>query len=268
MDNKYTKFRNIYLIVLSIVVVASILIGCYIHLSGHHKSGLFTKKTSKSGSIAEMIDIKDNFEDIDIDVDIADITFEYGDSYTVSYNYKDYEAPTVEVKNNTLLIKEKASNTNFSNANQIDCSITITIPEATKLSDIEIKAACGNIEFDDIECDDLTLFANLGNIELSGITCNDLTVDADCGSIEFNNSTMNNIKANADMGAIEFAGVTFDNADMKADMGAIEVSGTFNALTAKCDLGAIEVKTTKPVDDVDLDLKASLGSVTVNGKEW
>jgi len=266
-NNKYTKFKNIYLIVISIIIVLSIIAGCYMHLS---KGGfnIGKKNSGKSGNASsEVIKIDKGFSEIEIDVDIADLTFEYGDKYCVEYDYKDYNPPKVNVDGNTLQISEKAGVKNF-NTTDADCSITIIIPKGTVLEDISIKLDCGNIEFSDLQCEDLTISADLGNVELSNITCKDLSVDADCGNIEFDNSTMDKVTASADMGAITFTKVTFTDGDMTADMGAIEVSGDFNSLKANCDLGAIEIETDKNVNDIDLDLNASLGSITVNGKTW
>ena len=277
MDNKYTKFKTIYLIVISAIVVISIIAGCYYHLSSginfkFGKHSFSSNSGNKKGSTVvyeESKTLGSDIKNITIKADVADLSIEYGDAYKVDYRYVDYNAPQVEVDGKNLKITEKAGiKSHPANVQDIDCTLKITIPEGCTLEDIDIDIDCGNIQYEDIICEDLILDADLGNIQLEHITCDDLKVNADLGNVEFTDSTIKNIEANADCGAITFENCTFKKGDMNADLGSIVVSGDFESLKASCNLGSIDIVSIKPEDDLDLDLKADLGSITVNGKIW
>jgi DUF4097 and DUF4098 domain-containing protein YvlB len=150
------------------------------------------------------------------------------------------------VENGTLVVKQSNEHVKWTDYNNSECEITITLPEGTELTSASLTMDMGNLEIYDINVADMTITANMGNIELSNIITENLNIEADMGNIELKDCSVT-------VGTYE------------ASMGNIEADGNFSSIQAVCDMGAISI-TGDNLKEVRMDLETSLGSIEINGK--
>jgi len=261
METKEPKWKTPLLIVLSCITGLAIIYGIFFNCIGGFSF------TNSKNIVTGSIDLDGKVESIEIDLDIGDISIEYGDKASIDYECPEKLIPKANIENGVLEIKSpKNVNLRFKEAKNTEYKYVIIIPKGTELKNIEMDMDCGNIEFNDIKAGFIEINADLGNVELGNIECSSFEVVADLGNIEIKDSTLGNTKAKADLGSVEFKNVAFDKGEFVADMGSIFVSGDYADITAKCSMGAVNVETDRPESEVKFDLKADMGSVTINGK--
>ena len=189
----------------------------------------------------------ERFNSISLELDAGDIIIEKGKSFNVSYRYPSNALPEIKVSGDKLVVKQKMKNIHLKD---LDCSLTITVPEGEELEgingDLDVcSLKINGFLFDTSSKIDIT--TDVGSIEFADCTFGDLKIDADVGNILFDACTFKELKATGDVGDIEINKCTFDSAEW--------------------DAGSITVETDKPVKDEKMDLKVSIGDVTVNGAD-
>lgn len=271
--NNLRIWKNIYLIILTLVTIGCIIYGIVRHT---FKARHWFSSDEDYQKTDEMTVLNiETFDDIMLNVAIGDLRIVYGDAYQVEYNYPEKLKPEVKVHDGVLTIDQKQGNDgvniiglgSLSMPTDMDYDLVITIPEDKKIGDVNLSMDMGNIQIDDICMEDLTIDADMGNIEANQISFAKLDIDADMGNIEMNEVAFDRGECDADMGSIELKNAAFDRLECDADMGSIEIDGDFQKLTANCSMGSITVTTKEDPDDLTLDLSADMGVVTVNGKD-
>jgi len=246
--------KAIYICILVIVTIIAVGYGIYRNYGLNFKVGKFTffgKTYAGSGDFVEnTIDINslDSFEKITIDASIGELVIEEGDSPEIYYHYLEERVPEIEVKDGELKIVQKnPSNVNVNN-NTNDL-LKIVLPKDSHYTKVDISLDLGSITIDDIDADVLDIEAGLGAVETNKCNFDELTIDAS-------------------LGAVELRKTNIANGDINADLGSVEVDGTLNVLKVNCDLGSIEIKSDNTLNPDNLNLTASLGSISVNGKSY
>ena len=256
-DKRGTGF---YLTLLTVVTVICIIIGCVLHLGfGFSRSG---SGKMKSDEVAA-----ERFKSISLELDAGDVIIEKGKSFNVSYRYPSNALPEIKVSGDKLVVKQKMKNIHL---NDLDCSLTITVPEGEELEGINGNLDVCSLKVNGFIFDtssEIDITTDVGSIEFADCTFGDLKLDSDVGSISLDACTFKKLKAAGDVGNIDINKCTFDSADCKTDTGSINISGSFSSLICKCDIGSITVETDKPVKNETMDLKVSGGDITVNGED-
>ena len=126
--------KNLYLILLTIITLASAIIGILIHViipagswfadfDEHYDSDDFITGSTTSEEL-------DAFQSIDFDINVADITITSGDTYTISYQTsKKKLIPSYEIKDGTLYVKQASAKTLHGLTNNTSCTLMITVPK-------------------------------------------------------------------------------------------------------------------------------------------
>ena len=94
------KTAKIYITIITIITIAAIIIGMCINVFDGGFSG---------EQHSDTVSITDNISNIDINVDAANVTVEYGDTPSVVYDIYGKKAPDISVNNGTLSVN---ANTN------------------------------------------------------------------------------------------------------------------------------------------------------------
>ena len=260
MTTKEKKGTGFFLAILTVVTVACIIVGCILHLGfGFSRSG---SGKMKSDEVAA-----ERFKSISLELDAGDVIIEKGKSFRVSYRYPSNALPEIKVSGDKLVVKQKMNNIHL---NDLDCSLTITVPEGEELEDINGDLDVCSLKVNGFIFDtssEIDITTDVGSIEFADCTFGDLKLDSDVGSISLDACTFKKLKAAGDVGNIDINKCTFDSADCKTDTGSINISGSFSSLICKCDIGSITVETDKPVKNETMDLKVSGGDITVNGED-
>ena len=260
MTKREKRGTGFYLTLLTVITVICIVIGCVLHL------GIGFPRFGAGKMTGDEIETE-SFKSVSLALDAGDVVIKKGKSFNVSYRYPSKCLPEIKVSDGKLTVKQKMKNIHL---NDLDCSLTITVPEGVELEDIDGDMDVCSLEingfiFDTSSKIDIT--TDVGSIEFADCTFGDLKIEADVGNILLDTCTFKKLTANGDVGDIEINTCTFDSADCKTDTGSISISGSFSDLTCKSDAGSIAVETDKPVKDEKMDLKVSTGSVTVNGED-
>ncbi len=285
---KNTIWRTIYLVVLTLVTICVVVVSSVARLgkwawdigssigSGFHFNGFqFVIADATSEEWTDM----DEFQSIELDVDIAGVVITVGDEYKLSMKYPKEVMPTFEVKDGVLTIKQ----TNDKNLKPKGNSIEIEIPKdknlesisgeisagSIQMKDLEVKnfnlnVDAGNVELDNVWGDNFKVTASAGNVELEDIKVKTLVLDADMGRIEVKDATFTSATVSADLGDVKLKDITCTKADVKANLGSVIIKGTFDELEASADMGSVTVNAKNA--DCKVDLSASMGSVSFNGK--
>ncbi|MEE1079349.1 MAG: DUF4097 family beta strand repeat-containing protein [Agathobacter sp.] len=234
--------RKIYLTIISLITVFCIIFGCLIHFGGFFHNIPFMNFSvgnfhigdfSLSGltDLGEDVDFAEEleaFSDLDIDMDIMDVTITSGNSYAIEFQAPERLAPEFEMVGNRLHVyQDKIHNVNIDSH---PLHLTITIPR-----DAEI---------------DLTCEIDVGDFLMENVSINNLDVACDVGDMEIQNTSAKYFKLSSDVG------------DVRLDSFA-STDGEIN-----CDVGDIKANFTTDLDDTSLDLRTDVGDVKVNGQNY
>ncbi|MCR5273703.1 MAG: DUF4097 domain-containing protein [Lachnospiraceae bacterium] len=249
---------KIFMVILSFVTVFCILFGLWLH------TGIFGEASLEAE--VKTVDLEGEISNINIDMDACDFSIVYGDGLYAEYKYPKNYYPKFEVKDDTLFITDESKTRLGFNTNNA-FKLTLTVPENTEFGTIKGDLDAGNIELNDIVCDELKVDADAGNIEFDNIKAEKMKLTADAGNIELNDITADYMVAAVDLGNIELHNVDIPLIEAGVDLGNIEFDGIFDKIDATCSLGNISVETEQDEDDLDLNLECT-GNVQVNGKKW
>ena len=226
--------KGIYLTMITVTTVFCIIFGSIYHFGnifsdipffgiGPDTASDSTKETSSRNL--------GSFDNIVVDVDVADIIISHGKDYTIAYEATRTVVPQCKVKNETLYIEQNAKHRLFGGfgTQNRNCKITITIPENATLADIDLDSGVGSISIDSISADSLSTDTGVGDTEIK---------DCDIESIDADN----------DVGDITLINCSF--VDLDADNS----------------VGDITVGSAKDLSDYDIDLDTDIGDVYVNDR--
>lgn len=285
MEN-YEKVKTIILVTLAIVTVLAIGLGSLL------RSSRVFKSSKGLGPIEEgIVEIKEDFDIISVNLSVAKFDVQYGDTASIYYKIPKNLIPEINVKGNTLEISNAAGNVNLpgdiKSLDNRDYQVTLIIPknseyismdisvncgdinlEKIKLENISVDADFGQISIADLDCTNCEINADMGDISLNNIVAKNLVVDVDCGNIVVDGIECDVVNADNSMGNIEIKEAKAETGEFDVDMGSLTINGDFDEITAGCSMGSIDVTTDKPESQVKLDLDVDMGAVTVNGKEW
>ena len=215
-------------------------------------------------------DITEDFQNIQIDINTADISFYPSEDGKCRVECKENEKfkNSVSVIDNTLTVKEN-ENTNWYDriGFYIDSAkISVYLPEKeynflninASTSDVllgnlttdtvKIKISTGDIKLTDINCGgDLNLDVSTGDIDLKSVICENFTSQGSTGTIKLESVLANNkLSLKRSTGNIEFSGLDASELDIKTSTG--DVFGTLRSdkvFITKSNTGVIKVPKTK-----------------------
>lgn len=178
----------------------------------------------------------EEFNCIDLDIDMANVTIKTGEEFAIEYSL--YEYAKCIVKDKTLIIEEK--NSNFFNVQfdfkNRDTYLTIYIPENVKINIKNIDNSMGNIKISDIKLGELNINADMGKIDIKNVEIESLYVSNSMGDVNFNGIAEDKIIIKCEMGNVNLKGYLKCNIDIESEMGNIDVCTYYNSQNYKCDI--------------------------------
>ena len=280
--------RGAYMAVITVITVCSIILGSLIHLGGlfWRIPGVFGFGSHVGEGTISGVDSIGTFAAAKIEMDAGTLTIVKGSEYKLEFDgYPQGKEPHWEMKGDTLVLTQKmGKGLNLKTMGNLNCSVTLTIPENAN-PDMDIRLAMGSADISDLAFGTMSLDLDMGSCQLSDCSMSGCIVDADMGSCTFTDCSMLGCNMDADMGEItlkscSFTDGTFDadmgnikltdaaftSADCNSDMGNVAVSGSFSDLKAECSMGTVKVTTDAGSENASMDLKTDMGKVTVNGE--
>lgn len=188
--------------------------------------------------------------DVDIDVDLGDVSIQSGDYFGLSMNWEtdNYALRYEQDENGRLKIWGEGTVGIVPGADATAASVTVTLPEGHELEDVTLHTALGDIDcWAEGTARDVDLSTDLGDIYWSGSTgARDVTLHSDMGDVSwYCDGAARDVALSSDMGEI------------------IARVVSVRSLTAETDLGDVDVDL-KEQTDVDYDLSTDMGEVLVN----
>lgn len=222
--------KNIYLTVLMIVTVCCMVFGALYHVAGVFDRGQSATEIDIA-TVDEPID-GEMVESIRADMDMGSLTVRTGDEFHVSYEGKEKYKPSVTVENGTLAIRQNVGGSiSFGfNDNAGDSNLTIVLPKDAVLSNVEVEL-------------------DFGALELDGVSVQNGTLRTDAGDLNVKNCVLGNMTIDMDTGDLDVQQCDFEMLDIRQDVGDVNISGM------------------QDLEKADIDMRVSLGSLSVNGQD-
>ena len=194
---------------------------------------------------SQEIDLE-NFSNIDVEIAASGVSVQVGSDFHISTHDINPDRIKIRVVEKTLFIRARKPHFNKKvYIRKIKPKITITIPQAAELNEVQIIDFAGNIDLAGFNMQKLDVRANAGSLKLQDITIqNKAEMVLDAGSLYINHCKMNS------------------NANLAA--GTIRVTSLQGKNHFNLAAGSL-----KMIDDeehkTDYDLFATLGSIYFHG---
>lgn len=210
--------KSIYIAIISAATIFCIIFGSWYHISGFAETlkGKFHTNFNFSSDKDDdtFVNSSENnislesFDKIEANLKVGDFKIVKGDSFKYSYSAnRTWLVPEIKVNNGTLSIKQTGkakTNVGMNNA-----SVTITVPENTNFSDLDIAV-------------------NVGEVKLSDFFTDKINVDIDVGEINVKNVDFNKGEFEVDVGDLKISGVNDPSSyslDIKCSIGDANAFG-------------------------------------------
>lgn len=221
-------FKTIGKIALILFIIGVGLMGIAVLLGVHNRS--FTNNRFFNFIINPKLEkleytVVDEFDSIDLNVDVADIVIKEGEEFAIEYEL--YEGSKYEVRNNTLYVdKYKGKQINIGlNMGTKDAYLTIYIPKDKEINIKNIEVDMGDVKIingSDWKINNINIDADMGDIEIEGKVEGKIDIEADMGDVDIKGYLQCDISVGADMGDVDICTYykeEYYNYEIDVDMG-------------------------------------------------
>ena len=153
----------------------------------------------------------DEFKDVTIDLECADITIKRGESYHLNISRTENYKLSTKVDDKKLEIH---SAEDVSGKNGYSATVTINVPKDTELNDMKINLGVGDFSLKGITAAKLNDTQAVGDLMIKKCDIADTRIKADVGDVLFENSnSLDNTtySLTTDVGTIKFFGERKDS---------------------------------------------------------
>jgi hypothetical protein len=238
--------KNIWMAILTIITACCVIGGTFYHIGIWGFKGGFHFGEDRMTSVSTDLEA---FCAIDVDADMMDLSVEVEDHFYLNGRYTDRLKFEYEVKDGVLYIKERNPRKAFwGGARSENCNITLTVPKNVAMDSMEIKLAMGNVNVEGITSINCEALTNMGNCTFEKCSFGEADIDTN-------------------MGEIIIKGTQLGEADIDNDMGTIKMERCiFQDLNVDNSMGDIFIDANQSLDNCQIELKADMGEVRVNGQ--
>lgn len=279
MKNILKKLTKISLIILPIGVLLLIIGLCsggkFNYAIDMNNKKMYVAEEGEHTSVSKTLEV-DAFNELEMDIDVAEVEIKQGDDYCVSYNLEKWSVPTVEVKDQKLTVSNADKQTTHIGF-QFDIfgfhigphvwddegnKITITVPEDVELNDLKLIVSSGNISIEKIQIADYSIEAESGEVILSNTELGKGSIFAKYGNVEFKQIEGKKCLLNMESGSGAFEDVKLEQLDLNAEYGNVEFDKT-EILTLMIENSSGEVRLNQFKGDT-MDIVAEYGNISID----
>lgn len=213
---KYCKKISLYLMAAGLVLVGiGLLCGGSISYSvalREHK--VSTPSTNSEDYVEKTLDM-DAFSKLQLNVSVTDVEIKKGEDYQIYYYLPKEGIPSIEVKDQELIITGKDLNSqkftigffqwDWNEDTSKKDRIVITVPEDAEPLEASANVESGDIQLQDIVFDTVDICASYGDIEVSDVTSDYANISTESGDI-----TLKNVKLKDTIIVNEYGDLTID----------------------------------------------------------
>ncbi len=203
-----------------------------------------------------------DFDSIIVDVLAADIRVIPGEQWAISYNLSEKEPlERFGVEDGTLYVETAFDPKEYFDRYE-DWFVTVTVPEGTSLSEVELDTLSGNVDISGFSCDTASLSSTSGTVGVEDVTAQKMKLGSTSGEISASGLVADSLDAETVSSHITLNG-EFGNLKAGTVSGGTNVSGSIS------EMGSL--KSTSGDIDLLLDHAASLqasslGTIILNGE--
>lgn len=191
------------------------------------------------------------FTNIDIAVELADVTFLTAADYGIEMSWCDERLkPDYQVKDGKLSVFTRQHGS-LGLQRAIGGQVIIYLPETAVLDQVSVKTDLGGIQIADRNITSMQAYCDAGEILLNRVSMQTLKVDTDLGAVQVLDSKVSR------------------STSVRGDAGDILLCGNIQGtVTVDNDLGDVRMETTAKADTYQYDLTVDLGEIYVDGTEY
>ncbi|MBO4746567.1 MAG: DUF4097 family beta strand repeat protein [Clostridiales bacterium] len=215
--------------------------------------------------------VVDDFSNILIDVNAADVRFIESDEYAIEYKIEAKDV-TAESVNDTLTISSHKHKfeINFSwfNFNDNDCFVYVYYPKGADFKDVLIDTSAGDINIEKgFDCDKISFNSSAGDVTINNVN-GALDVDLSAGDFEATNCKFGYSVFDLSAGDVDLTNCTIAGGEL--DMSAGDFDAKALTLTASFDVDMSAGDCTIEFVDgqkIGYDIDISAGTARINGEK-
>ncbi|MDR0515268.1 MAG: DUF4097 domain-containing protein [Coriobacteriaceae bacterium] len=269
------KIRPLLVVSAILVIVGGILAGGGLALGGMNPVVL----TSKGLLVIEgdgkgLTQVDRHFDKINsvvVDVGLADLTFQEGDSFSLEGAYA-AEIASLEISeaNGVLTISgNRYPSISLGIGFNPHDRLVFTYPKGTSFEKVTIKNSLGSLNISGLNAKLLEASLNAGSLTGSNASIGTLSIEMDLGSCFFDGlSVKEGARITMNMGGLSLRDASCHDLVVKSNMGSIDFAGLLSGTAdLRLDLGGAVLDLENPLETVAYSLETDLGSLEVSGKE-
>lgn len=233
---KTTKIILIILLIGIILLIIGLCSGGKLNYTiDFRNKKMYMKEDTEGAFVSKTLEV-DAFNQLEVDIDAADVEIKQGEEYSISYNLEEWLVPTIAVKDKKLTIvnaDKQAAHIGLRFDvfgfhigpyiwNDVQNKITITVPKDAKLEKLNLKVLTGDICINEIQIEDYGIEAESGEINLSDIEFGTGTILAEYGDVELKKVEGEECSLNMESGSGSFKDVSLRKLDLNAEYGDVE----------------------------------------------
>ena len=247
-----------------IVLISAIVSSTLLIIGGTFFAIGIVNETKNNKIVTNEYEIND-FNDINVDIDTADLEFKVSNdgSKKVVCVEKEKQLHSVEVDNNTLIIEsndERKWYERIFNFNLTKTKVTIYMPLGS-YDDINIKSSTGNVYIpNQYTFSSLNIEVSTGNIQVQADVLNSVTIESSTGNVSIETESKS-VNVNVSTGNVLMTNsIIEENIEVTTSTGQITINDTSSKMIRlKTSTG--DIKLTNVIADDSLFVRTSTGNV-------
>ena len=171
----------------------------------HFSIGSIGENTDKEndGDKTSNYEVAESFEDLDIEFGAGELEVRYADVANVEVKETGLSNLKVDVKENTLVIREKTKvNININMDDLDDRSLVVLIPNEMKLREVDMEIGAAKAEIMDLLADEISITVGAGEAEISNITARQFELEVGAGEANVTQLSVDALDVDAGLGQV------------------------------------------------------------------
>lgn len=152
------------------------------------------------------------------------------------------------LENGILYIRTTTSSRAWNNWNS--CKVTLYVPEGYHYRDADIELGAGELQFESLDADRISMGVGAGQIIVNGLKADTLEMEIGMGQIDIKGVNVKDLKAEIGMGSLMVAGNIDGNVD------------------ANCSMGNLNLMITGSRQDFNYTLDGALGNIDLGSESY
>lgn len=152
------------------------------------------------------------------------------------------------LENGILYIRTTTSSRAWNNWNS--CKVTLYVPEGYHYREAEIELGAGQLEFESLDADRISLGVGAGQITANGLKADSLEMEIGMGQIDIRDVHVKDLEA-------------------EIGMGNLMVEGTIDgSVDANCSMGNMDLMITGSLQDFNYKLDGAMGNIDLGSESY